>query len=112
MVISKSLFLLGFWGEILIEVMTGSPLVRMWDWDTTSFSLSQEKFKKKDIRMVQEAIALMTEPNPPSLIFLNERIEVSLLSIDIFRKQVDLFCDPSLMGLIICTFDIDPGFSR
>jgi hypothetical protein len=88
----------------------GWAFVRILDLNSTSFCFSQEKFKKKDMRMVQKAMALMTEHNPSCLILLNEWIEMSLLAINILWKHVDLFCHPSLMNFIIFTFDINPAF--
>ena len=64
MVRSKSLSLLGFCGTILAEVMKGGLLIRILDLNSTSFSFSQEKFKKKDVRRAQKAIALTTEYEP------------------------------------------------
>ena len=54
----------------------GGVLVRILGLNSTSFCFSQEKFKKKKMRMVQKAMALMTEHNPSCLILFNEWIEM------------------------------------
>ena len=76
MVRSKSLSLLGFCGTILTEVMEGGLLIRILDLNSTSFSFSQEKFKKKEVRRAQMATALMKEYNLLYLILFNEWIEM------------------------------------
>jgi len=67
---------LGLWGTILTEVTRGGPFVRTLDLNSTSFCFSQEKFKKKDVRRAQKAIALITKYNLLCLILFNEWIEM------------------------------------
>ena len=88
----------------------GGRLTWIWDLNSTSFCFPQEKLKKKDVRIVQKVMALMTEDNPQCLILLNEWIEISLFLPNILWKQVDLFCHPSFMNFIIFAFDINPAF--
>jgi len=54
----------------------GGPLVWILDLNSTSFCFSQEKLKKKDVRRVQKAIALITKYNLLCLILFNEWIEM------------------------------------
>ncbi len=88
----------------------GRALGRILDLNSTSFLSPQERFKRRDMKIMLRIMHLITEHNPQYLIFWYEWIEVPLLSTNILGKQINFFCHPSLMNFIIFTFNIDPGF--
>jgi len=87
----------------------GGELRLILDLNSTSFS-PQERFKKSATKTVPKVMLLMADHNPVDLIRLDEGIEMSLPAINELWKQVDLFCNPSLLSFIIFAFDINPAF--